>query len=117
MVSRALFDPPRCATQGITKTLNAEIQFTLWAMVDLLRLRSGVEASSVQIFELAPSPYPDDRLNQAMLHRQYEPYYVATNLMAVEKPVTARILIVDDGQRATMMLESEYGKPCSKGCE
>lgn len=108
METRQMFDPPRYATRGIVETLSPDIQFTLWTMVDVLRLRSGVTPDYLQVFELAPAADPTDALNQAILHRQEQPYYVATNLMIVDRPVTEKVFVIDDGDHATMMLASEY---------
>lgn len=103
-----MFDPPRYATSEIVETLSPEIQSTLWSMVDLLRLRSGVKPDSLQSFKLAPSVYQRDALNQVILHRQEQPHYIATNLMSVDQPVTAKVFVIDDGEHATMMFASEY---------
>lgn len=103
-----MFDPPRYATRGVVETIHPDIQFTLWTMVDVLRLHSGVTPDYLQVFELAPSVFPLDALNQAILHRQEQPPYVATNLMHAATPITAKIFVIDDGEHATMMLASEY---------
>lgn len=88
--------------------LSPELQFTLWAMVDMLRLRSGVQPDYLQVFHLAPAVDQTDPLNQTILHRQEQPPYVATNLVTVDQPITTRIFIIDDSEHATMMLASEY---------
>ncbi|MCL6549135.1 MAG: DUF960 domain-containing protein, partial [Alicyclobacillus sp.] len=102
------FDPPRYATRGIVGTLDPDLQFTLWAMVDVLRFRSGVKPDYLQVFELAPSSDPKGPLNQTIVHRQEQPPYQATNRLHVANPVSTKIFVIDDGENATMMLAEEY---------
>lgn len=97
-----MFDPPRYATRGIIAAIPPEVQFTLWAMVDILRHRSGVQPDYLQVFELFLSGC--ESMEQKILHRQEQPPYIARNLMYVDAPVSAKVFIVDDGEHATMML-------------
>lgn len=108
MTERKMFDPPRYATRGIVESLAPDIQFTLWAMVDVLRLRSGVEPDYLQVFDLAPSEKTLAPFNQAIQHRQEEPRYSATNYLCVDDPITVRVFIIDDGSHSTMLLAEEY---------
>lgn len=103
-----MFDPPRYATRGVVEAISTDIQLTLWAMVDWLRLHSDVNTDYLQVFELAPSLDTLDTMNQAILHRQQTPSYVATNLVSVDNPVTEKVFVIDDGVHATMMLAEEY---------
>ncbi|WDL99185.1 DUF960 family protein [Alicyclobacillus sp. ALC3] len=103
-----MFDPPRYATRGVMGTLPQDVQFTLWAMVDLLCLQSGVKPDYLQVFELSPFMDRASELNQAIRQSQEQPCYVATNLMRVSAPVAVKVFIIDDGEHATMMLASEY---------
>lgn len=109
MEERQMFDPPRYATRGIMDTIPAEVQFTLWAMIDIMRQHSGVsKIDYLQVFTLSPQHAPLSGLNQAIHHHQEIPPYVASNAMSVDEPVTAKIFVIDDGLYATMLLASEY---------
>lgn len=107
-VAREPFDPPRYATRGVMKFLSPEVQFTLWAMIDLLRLRGGARPDYLQIFELSPSDGDRGDHNQTVVHRQGQPTYLATTSICVADPVAAKIYVIDDGTHCTMLLAEEY---------
>jgi len=46
--------------------------------------------------------------NQEIIHSQEVPQYKNHYLIAVEKPVDAKIFVIDDSSHSTMLLAEEY---------
>ena len=62
-----------------------------------------VGADYLQIFELSATSE-----GQIIVHKQEQPPYRKEYLIPCEKPLSAKIFAIDDGEYATMLFAEEY---------
>lgn len=94
-----MFDNNRYLTSGVDNMISLELQLFLWECVDQL----PEPKDYLQVFDLSPSGTV-----QSITHRSEQPKYKKVYLLLSEKPITARIYVIDDGSHSTMLLASEY---------
>ena len=71
----------------------------MWEMINNL----PADRDYLQVFSLSEA---DGR--QRIKHTQEEPEYCKEYLFDIEKPVTEKIFVIDDGTYSTMLLANEY---------
>ena len=94
-----MFSNNRYLTCGVDSTIPLDLQLFLWKCVDGL----PEPRDHLQIFDLKPVVSM-----QSITHRSEEPAYHMEYLLPAEKPITAKLYVIDDGDHSTMLLASEY---------
>ena len=90
----------RYLTRGVHETIPVYIQLFIWTAIDQM----PEPKDYLQVFHL-------EIVNgmQGIKHSSEEPDFHMTYVLAVvEKPVTAKIYVIDDGDHCTMLLAEEY---------
>lgn len=94
-----MFDNQRYLTKGVNLEIPLELQLFLWSCID----RLPPERDYFQVFELKPIGSM-----QSIIHRSEQPEYHMEYLLPCDKPVTAKIYIIDSDDYSTMLLAEEY---------
>ena len=95
-----MFNNQRYATKGITNTVPLVTQIILWNCIDSMKVE---RKDYLQVFKLvANGNY------QHVTHSQEEPAYKRTFTFPTDKPITAKIFVIDDETHSTMLLAEEY---------
>ena len=94
-----MFDNQRYLTKGVNLEIPLELQLFLWSCID----RLPHERDYFQVFELKPVGSM-----QSITHRSEQPEYHMEYLLSCDKPVTAKIYIIDSDNYSTMLLAEEY---------
>lgn len=96
-----MFQNDRYVTKGIAATVSAPMQMMLWYLIDTMEVE---QKDYLQVLELRPE---DGK--QCILHTQEEPPYRSEHLINFgDTPIQAKIFVIDDGDRSTMLLAEEY---------
>lgn len=91
---------PRYLTRGVDETIPLDIQIFMWEAVD----RMPEPKDYLQVFRLT-----EQNGLQVIHHYSEQPEFDMTYILpTIEKPVTAKIYIIDDGDHCTMLLAEEY---------
>lgn len=89
----------RYLTRGVDAEIPIELQILMWQAVDEMP-----EAKDyLQIFNLS-----GENSLQIIHHTSEQPEFEMTYIIPAEKPITAKIYIIDDGEHCTMLLAEEY---------
>ena len=94
-----MFSRRRYITARVSRELDSITQFFLWSCIDML----PVKADYLQVFQLAAVPN-----GLKVIHTQEIPEYKKEYLIPCQKPLSAKIFVIDDGQYATMLFADEY---------
>lgn len=97
-----MFEPEkkRYLTRGIDESIPLELQIFLWEAVD----RMPEPKDYLQIFRLNV-----ENGLQIVKHTSEQPEFKMQYILAeVEKTITAKIYVIDDGENCTMLLAEEY---------
>lgn len=97
-----MFEPnkPRYLTRGVDAEIPVEIQAFLWSAIDHM----PEEKDYLQVFKLS-----DMGGLQSIEHSAEQPEFHMTYILTeVEKPVTAKIYVIDSVDYCTMLLAEEY---------
>ena len=101
------FDGSRYLTKGIQNEIPLELQIILWFMIDD-NIKNSLNMDYLQIFELLPY-YKDDKIYQKIIHSQEVPKRKSEKILNIfEKPITAKIYVIDDSSHCTMLFNHEY---------
>ena len=94
-----MFQNKRFLTRGVQAELPMELQLFLWNCIDQL----PEERDYFQVFKL-------DVFNgkQHIHHFPEQPEYSKEYQISTEKPITAKIYVIDDIDHSTMLLAEEY---------
>ncbi len=96
-----MFQNERYLSRGADERIPWPISMLLWKMVDSMEIS---QKDCVQVFELHKTEY-----GQSILHFQEEPpYRHELDVSPYTKAVDAKVYIIDDGKRSTMLLADEY---------
>ena len=91
---------PRYLTRGIDAEIPVEIQLFLWTAID----KMPGPKDYLQVFKLSA-------VNglQVIVHTSEQPAFHMTYLLAAaERPVTAKVYVIDSDEYCTMLLAEEY---------
>lgn len=91
---------PRYLTRGVDETIPIDIQIFMWEAVD----RMPEPKDYLQVFRLT-----EQNGLQVIHHTTEQPVFDMTYILpTIEKPVNAKVYIIDDGDYCTMLLAEEY---------
>lgn len=94
-----MFDNKRYLTRGIDSEIPLELQLFLWSCID----RLPPERDYLQVFDLKPIG-----VMQGITHRSEQPEYRMKYLIPSDKPITAKVYVIDSIDYSTMLLAEEY---------
>ena len=91
----------RYLTRGVDAEIPIELQVLmfLWDAVDNMPEPKDYS----QVFRLS-----EENGLQIVHHTSEQPQFEMTYIAEAEKPVTAKVYIIDDGEHCTMLLAEEY---------
>ena len=94
-----MFDNQRYLTQGVQAEIPIGLQLFMWGCIDRLH----EECDYFQVFKM-------ESLNgiQKITHFSEQPEYHKEYLIPTNKPITAKIYIIDSDIYSTMLLAEEY---------
>ena len=94
-----MFQNKRFLTRGVQAELPVELQLFLWNCIDQL----PEERDYFQVFKL------DVSNGKQHIHHFFEqPEYSKEYQISTEKPITAKVYVIDDIDHSTMLLAEEY---------
>ena len=94
-----MFQNKRFLTRGVQAELPMELQLFLWNCIDQL----PEERDYFQVFKLDVS-----NGKQNIRHFSEQPEYSKEYQISTEKPITAKVYVIDDIDHSTMLLAEEY---------
>ena len=94
-----MFQNKRFLTRGVQAEIPIELQLFLWNCIDNL----PEERDYFQVFALKEI---DGK--QHIHHFSEQPEYSKEYQISTEKPITAKIYVIDDIDHSTMLLAEEY---------
>lgn len=94
-----MFSRNRYVTARVSDEVPFVLQLFMWSCIDML----GNEADYLQVFEFTAAPE-----GQRIIHTQEQPEYRQEYLIKCDKPLSAKIFVIDDGEYATMLFAEEY---------
>ena len=94
-----MFQNKRFSTRGVQAEIPIELQLFLWNCIDNL----PEERDYFQVFALKEI---DGK--QHIHHFSEQPEYSKEYQISTEKPITAKVYVIDDTDHSTMLLAEEY---------
>ena len=94
-----MFQNQRYLTRGIHAEISPELQLFLWNCIDQL----PETCDYFQVFKLEPM-----RQMQRISHTSEQPEYKMEYLIPSDKPITAKLYVIDSIEYSTMLLAEEY---------
>lgn len=94
-----MFKNQRYLTRGIEAEIPLELQLFLWDCID----RLPEPRDYFQVFKLHPVGEM-----QGITHSSEQPEYKMEFIIPTDKPITAKIYIIDSDTYSTMLLSEEY---------
>ena len=94
-----MFDNQRFLTRGVDTEIPPELQLFLWSCID----RLPEERDYFQVFKLEPMGEM-----QRISHTSEQPEYHMEYIIPTEKPITAKLYVIDSEEYSTMLLAEEY---------
>jgi len=94
-----MFDNQRYITRGVLTEIPFELQLFMWACIDSL----PSERDYFQIFKLE-----NIDVIQKITHFSEQPEYCKEYMIPTDKPITAKVYIIDSDECSTMLLAEEY---------
>ena len=94
-----MFQNKRVLTRGVQAEIPIELQLFLWNCIDNL----PEERDYFQVFALKEI---DGK--QHIHHFSEQPEYSKEYQISTEKPITAKVYVIDDTDHSTMLLAEEY---------
>lgn len=94
-----MFPINRYATARICEMVSPMFQAFMWMCIDFL----DADVDYLQVFELSK-----ESEMQKIVHKQEVPKYSKAYLIPCAKPLSAKILVINDGECATMLFADEY---------
>ena len=85
----------RYLTRGVDAEIPIALQVMMWQAVDQI----PEPKDYLQVFRLS---------EEIVHHTSEQPQFEMTYIVEAEKPVTAKVYIIDDGEHCTMLLAEEY---------
>ena len=94
-----MFQNKRFLTRGVQAEIPIELQLFLWNCIEQL----PEERDYFQAFKLDVS-----NGKQHIYHFSEQPAYSKEYQISTEKPITAKVYVIDDIDHSTMLLAEEY---------
>lgn len=92
-------DKKRYLTRGIDAEIPIELQILMWQAVDTM----PEPKDYLQVFNLS-----EENGLQVIHHTSEQPAFEMTYIITTDKPITAKVYIIDDSAHCTMLLAKEY---------
>jgi len=94
-----MFNNQRYLTKRVQAKIPFELQLFMWACIDSL----PSERDYFQVFRL-------ENINgmQKITHFSEQPEYCKEYMIPTDKPITAKVYIIDSDEYSTMLLAEEY---------
>lgn len=94
-----MFNNQHYLTKGVQTEIPIELQLFMWGCIDRLH----EECDYFQVFKL-------ENFNgiQKITHFSEQPAYCKEYLIPTDKPITAKVYIIDSDEYSTMFLAEEY---------
>ena len=89
----------RYITKGAQSEIPIELQIFMWRCIDSM----PEPKDYLQVFRLSSFEG-----KQKIVHEQEQPEYKKEYILTVEKPIIAKVYVIDDGDHCTMLLAEEY---------
>ena len=94
-----MFNNDRYMTRGVAADIPPDLQLFLWNCIDQL----PPERDYLQVFQLEPMGQM-----QSITHSSEQPPHRMTYVIPSDKPISAKLYAIDDGEHSTMLFASEY---------
>jgi len=94
-----MFNNQRYLTKGVQSEIPIELQLFMWECIN----RMPEECDYFQVFRLENI----DGI-QKITHFSEQPEYCREYMIQTDKPITAKVYIIDSDEYSTMLLVSEY---------
>lgn len=94
-----MFPTKRYVTARIHDEVSLTVEAFMWSCIDTM----PGEVDYLQIFELS-----EDNGWQRIIHMQEVPAYHREYWIPCDKPLIAKIFVIDDSEHATMLFAEEY---------
>ena len=94
-----MFNNPKFITKGVSENIPPPLQFLLWELIHNI----PVDKDYLQVFCLSV-----DNGRQRIKHTQEVPEYSNEYVLDIDKPITAKIFVIDDETHSTMLMNYEY---------
>jgi len=94
-----MFNNQHYITRGVQTEIPLELQLFMWECID----RLPEECDYFQVFKLE-----NIEGIQKITHFSEQPEYCREYMIPTNKPITAKVYVIDDGDHSTMLLVSEY---------
>ena len=94
-----MFNNPKFITKGVSENIPPPLQFLMWELIHNM----PVDKDYLQVFCL--SEYNG---KQRIIHSQEVPEYSNEYVLDIDKPITAKVFVIDDETHSTMLLANEY---------
>ncbi len=94
-----LFQNERYLTKGVDAEIPLELQLFIWSCID----RLPEDRDYFQVFNLEPLGEM-----QRISHTSEQPEYHMEYIIPTEKPITAKLYVIDSIDYSTMLLAEEY---------
>ena len=94
-----MFEGKKFITKGVSENIPPPLQFLLWELIHNI----PVDKDYLQVFCLSV-----DNGRQRIKHTQEVPEYSNEYVLDIDKPITAKIFVIDDETHSTMLMNYEY---------
>jgi hypothetical protein len=95
-----MFNNQKYVTKGIIADIPADLQNVMWNAISNMEVETK---DYLQVFK-----FTVEKSKQVMVHTQEVPEYTKKITIEIDKPITAKIFVIDDISHSTMLLASEY---------
>lgn len=95
------------STALVAETLGLDIQMIMWSMIEKWK-SERVKLDYLQVYELSIETACGEVYQKIEHSQEIEAKTETFYYKSTEKPVNAKIYIIDDGEQATMMYNHEY---------
>lgn len=95
-----MLDNARYLTRGVEAEIPLWLQNLMWYAIDTMEVESK---DYLQVFRLSA-----ENRKQNVSHSQEQPPYQKEYSFDTDKPVTAKVFVIDDEDHTTMLLAEEY---------
>jgi hypothetical protein len=96
----------RYMTKGINYEIPLELQLFMWNCIDELK-EQGKELDYLEVFNIKQIS-KNDKVNIIITHSQEVPEYEKKYMIYADKPIDAKVFVIDDRTHSTMLLADEY---------
>ena len=92
-------------TRGVQECIPFDLVVLMWQMYDRCKEEMN-PCDYLHVFQL--KRLEGEVLNQEITHKQEVPEYERTYVIAVERPITGKIYVIENDDYVMMLLANEY---------